>query len=113
MASRAGSPNKNKEFLMKRLQDMYGEQFHPIMRMAENAVKLHDLAEKTGEGPDIKSALEGWDKIAAYTTPKLKSIEHSGEMTLGAYELSDTERAARITSILDQGRERRDNEVSD
>ena len=33
MLSRLGSPNKNKRFLLNGLQDMYGKDFHPIMKM--------------------------------------------------------------------------------
>ena len=78
MASRQGSPNKNKSFLLNRLQKMYGDDFHPIIKMAENAVKLHQVAELSGEGADIKAAIDGWDKIAAYTEPKLKAMELTG-----------------------------------
>ena len=74
MSSRKGIPNKNKRFLLSRLQDMYGEDFHPIMRMAEQAVRLHELAE-TGGASDIKASIDAWDKVAAYTEPKLKASE--------------------------------------
>ena len=74
MPSRKGSPNRNKAFLLNRLQDMYGGDFHPIMRMAEQAVRLHGIAE-TGETADIKANIDAWDKIAAYTEPKLKATE--------------------------------------
>ena len=46
MPSRLGSPNKNKKFLLNRLQDMYGKDFHPIMKMAENAIRLHEIASR-------------------------------------------------------------------
>ena len=46
MPSRLGSPNKNKKFLLNRLQDMYGQDFHPIMKMAENAIRLHEIASR-------------------------------------------------------------------
>ena len=75
MPSRAGSPNKNKAFLLSRLQDMYGDQFHPIMRMAEQAAKLHNLASNSEERDDLKSSIDAWDKIAQYTEPKLKATE--------------------------------------
>ena len=103
MPSRAGSANKNKAFLLKRLQDMYGEDFHPIMKMADNAVRLQAIAEtiddkvvgieegtesdlSTSEtvallqhhGKSIQTALEAWDKVAQYTEPKLKAIEVTG-----------------------------------
>ena len=57
---------------------MYGDDFHPIMKMAENAVKLHDIANVSQESADIKAAIDGWDKIAAYTEPKLKAMELTG-----------------------------------
>ena len=75
MPSRAGSPNKNKAFLLNRLQDIYGDSFHPIMRMAEQAAKLHNLASNTQERDDLKSSIDAWDKIAQYTEPKLKATE--------------------------------------
>lgn len=74
MPSRKGSPNRNKAFLLNRLQDMYGDDFHPIMRMAEQAVRLHEKA-VDGETNDIKASIDAWDKIAAYTEPKLKATE--------------------------------------
>ena len=46
MPSRLGSPNRNKKFLLNRLQDMYGQDFHPIMKMAENAIRLHEIASR-------------------------------------------------------------------
>ena len=74
MTSRKGIPNKNKRFLLSRLQDMYGEDFHPIMRMAEQAARLHEIA-RNGETSDIKASIDAWDKVAAYTEPKLKASE--------------------------------------
>jgi|TARA_R110000851_G_scaffold326837_1_gene495847 hypothetical protein len=73
--SRLGSPNKNKKFLLARLQDMYGEQFHPIMKMAEAASKLDYIAETEGDVTALTAALNGWGKIAEYTEPKLKAVE--------------------------------------
>ena len=74
MSSRKGIPNKNKRFLLSRLQDMYGEDFHPIMRMAEQATRLHEIA-RNGETSDIKASIDAWDKVAAYTEPRLKASE--------------------------------------
>ena len=75
MPSRAGSPNKNKVFLLNRLQAMFGEEFHPIMRMAEQAAKLHNQAIETNTANDLKASIDAWDKIAQYTEPKLKAME--------------------------------------
>lgn len=75
-----GSPNKNKQFLMKRLQDMYGEDFHPIMTMAKNAVEFQRLVDSCEKDPDARGAdlidaNKLWEGIAQYVEPKLKAIE--------------------------------------
>lgn len=80
MASREGSPNKNKQFLLKRLQDMYGDDFHPIMTMAKNAFEFQQLVDvKDGEpefrGRDLIEANKLWEGIAQYVEPKLKAID--------------------------------------
>lgn len=100
MARPTGSPNKNKSFLLNRLQAMYGKDFHPIIKIAENCVELQERVEaivipELPEEPtddDIKAvatAREGkvnairvanneWSRIAEYTEPKLKAMELSG-----------------------------------
>ena len=75
MASRLGSTNKNKRFLLNRLQDIYGDDFHPILRMAENATTLHRIAAESSSVSDLKLSIDAWDKIAQYTEPKLKAID--------------------------------------
>jgi len=107
MASREGSPNKNKVFLMRRLQDMYGEEFHPIMNMAKNA---HDF-QKLVDGKKIEPELMGsalveanklWEGIAQYVEPKLKSVEVKGDpdspLHVKASSLTDDQLAAIIAS---------------
>lgn len=87
MPSRAGSPNRNKAFLLNRLQDMYGDDFHPILRMAENAVTLHERARETLDPDALKVSIDAWDKIAAYTEPKLKASEITLEANLKATQV--------------------------
>lgn len=79
MPSRAGSTNKNKAFLLKRLQDMYGDEFHPIMNMAENAMKMQVIVNDEPTMENLKSSIDAWDKIAQYTEPKLKAVEVKGD----------------------------------
>tara|TARA_E500000178_G_scaffold180820_1_gene179543 strand:+ start:398 stop:730 length:333 start_codon:yes stop_codon:yes gene_type:complete len=76
MPSRLGSPNKNKKFLLNRLQDVYGQDFHPIITMAENAVKLHDTASKNDNINDLKRSIIAWDRIAKCTEPKRKVVDY-------------------------------------
>jgi hypothetical protein len=66
---------------------MYGEDFHPIMRMAENAVALHEQARGTLDTNDLKASIDAWDKIAAYTEPKLKASEITLEANLKATQV--------------------------
>lgn len=80
MASREGSPNKNKAFLLNRLQDMYGEEFHPIMTMAKNAAEFQKLIDARVKDPDARGAdlidaNKLWEGIAQYVEPKLKAVE--------------------------------------
>jgi len=76
MASRAGSPNKNKAFLLNRLKDMFGDNFDPIIRMAEQATQLHRVAGELGDVPSLKASIDAWDKVAVYVEPKLKATSH-------------------------------------
>ena len=73
--SRIGIHNKNKKFLLARLQDMYGESFHPILKMAEAASKLDYIAEEEGDVTALNAAVNAWSKVAEYTEPKLKAVE--------------------------------------
>ena len=81
-----GTPNKNKAYLLKRLQDQYGDNFHPIMRMASNADRLQKLLETIPDSDidvlfvGLKNSIDAWDKIAQYTEPKLKAVEISGSV---------------------------------
>ena len=70
---------KNKKFLLSRLQDMYGDNFHPIIRMAERANDLDALAVNEPDAVNLKASIDAWDKIANYTEPKLKAVEISSD----------------------------------
>ena len=54
---------------------MYGDDFHPILRMAENATILHRIAAETKSVSDLKQSIDAWDKIAHYTEPKLRAVD--------------------------------------
>lgn len=82
MPSRKGSPNRNKSFLLNRLQDMYGDDFHPIIKIAENCVALQEEADNLEDIDKkhiaLKSANAEWSRIAEFTEPKLKATELTG-----------------------------------
>jgi len=85
MPSRAGSPNRNKQHLLNRLKDIYGSDFNPIMRIADNCSVLQIKADKIPYEADEKVvALQKcnaeWSRMAEYVVPKLKAVEISGEI---------------------------------
>ena len=79
MARPKGSMNRNSKFLLNRLQDMYGEQFDPVMKMAQQAVKLDELAESEPSVSNQKESIQAWGKIAEFVSPKLKAVEMTGD----------------------------------
>lgn len=106
MASREGSPNRNKQFLIKRLQEMYGKDFDVIINACENAIRMNEIANearKALESGDLeldmriqlvanefnqrKECVNAWDKIAQYVTPKLKAMEIDGDITHKPHEM--------------------------
>ena len=94
MGRTVGALNKNKDRLLRMLKAEYGEEFDPIMRMAEIAA--------TPENDDSLK-LSAWKEVAQYVYPKLKAIEqthHLDEDT--ASVLGSTYLAARIATILTQ-----------
>ena len=82
MARTKGAVGKNKAFLMSRLQDMYGERFHPILRIAENANRLDELSLIENDVATIKAATDAWAKIAEYTEPKLSAVTIENDSSL-------------------------------
>ena len=58
---------------------MCGEDFHPIMQMVENAVRLHEIASKNDTIDDLKRAIDAWYRIAKYTEPKLRAVDYRRE----------------------------------
>jgi len=97
MSRTIGATGRNKKFLLNRLQDMYGDDFHPIMSAAKNAYEMNKIAETTGDIQDHERASKAWDRIAEYTEPRLKAVEHSGhdggalQINLVQYESDNTE----------------------
>ena len=85
---RQRGPGRNKKFLMSRLQDMYGDSFHPIMRMAANAQKLQDAADVENDPASYKAAVDGWDRIAKYVEPQLKAVDISADVAVTAVDMS-------------------------
>jgi hypothetical protein len=54
---------------------MYGKSFDPVMRMAEQAVTLDQLALEDPSVMNQRESIHAWGKIAEFVTPKLKATE--------------------------------------
>jgi hypothetical protein len=73
---------------------MYGEDFNPIIKAAENAVRMQSIADdaqkklkdndvdvelkiaiSSNEFNQRKECVAAWDKIGQYVTPRLKAVE--------------------------------------
>ena len=77
MARPKGALGKNKAFLLNRLKSIYGDSFDPIMKAAEQAHTLDQLAQQDPTVANQRDSIASWLKIAEYVAPKLKAIEHS------------------------------------
>ena len=53
---------------------MYVDDFHRIMKMAENGVRLHEITSRKDTIDDLKRSIDAWDRIAKYTELKLKAV---------------------------------------
>ena len=69
-----------KEHFVKRMQNIYGKDFDPLMKMAENSMRLQGIADSEADNSNAQiEANKEWERIAQFTTPKLKSVEHTGD----------------------------------
>lgn len=84
---------RNEAFLNSRLKAMYGPDFDPIIKIAENAVRIQRKIEKAIDEADDDEAMsvaladlveanKEWERMAQFTTPKLKSVEHVGDQQI-------------------------------
>lgn len=71
MPSRAGSPNKNKQALIKMLELKYPG-YDPICNMVEIAMNAE---------LDINLRFNANKEVAQYIVPKLKAVEHTGDVS--------------------------------
>ena len=55
---------------------MLVDEFHLIMKMAENAVRLHEIASTNDNTDDLKRSIDAWDSIAKYTGPNLEAVDY-------------------------------------
>ena len=82
MPRTAGSHNKNKAFTLKKLQDMWGKDFNPLMKASESAYRMSQIAEASHDTEEEfmrhKECVAAWEKVAQYIQPKLKAVEVSG-----------------------------------
>ena len=128
MSGKAGMTNRNKQFLLNKLKDMYGDDFEPVMKMAGNAAFLQGIADEHQSGYTFlyestdgaieqvgqetfevvkekaiaatKEANYEWDRIAKYTTPQLKAVEITGALDINVSDMTDEELTNRLQEAL-------------
>ena len=66
---------KNRAFIHKKLQQMMGKDFNPVIEMVKQAVKLDELAEEEPSIINCEKSIHSWSRVAEYLTPKLRSQE--------------------------------------
>jgi len=101
MARPKNAMNKNKEFLINRLKDMYGEDFDPIIKAAEQATRLHAASIDADDLKPLKDSIDAWLKIGEFVTPKLKAIEISQDPENPLFEMSSDERYSEFKRLVE------------
>ena len=66
---------KNRAFIHKKLQEMMGKDFNPVIEMVKQAVKLDELVEEEPSIINCEKSITSWSRVAEYLTPKLRSQE--------------------------------------
>ena len=66
---------KNRAFIHKKLQQMMGKDFNPVIEMVKQAVKLDELVEQEPSIINCEKSIHSWSRVAEYLTPKLRSQE--------------------------------------
>lgn len=133
MSRTPGSIGKDKRLAIRKLKEIYGNDFDPLMMACESAMRIHvdmtelylaDLDEVDPDGVDLlkpseklqfrkartdlaKDSVSAWIACAQFTTPKLKPVEQVIDDDGTVRQLGDTEVVARVMVLLDKARERR------
>lgn len=66
---------KNRAFIHKKLEQMMGKDFNPVVEMVKQAVKLDELAAEEPTINNCEKSIHSWSRVAEYLTPKLRSQE--------------------------------------
>ena len=66
---------KNRAFIHKKLQEMMGKDFNPVIEMVKQAVKLDELVEEEPSIINSEKSITSWSRVPQYLTPKLRSQE--------------------------------------
>ena len=76
MARPLGSKNVPlRRLLAERLSERYPE-FDPILSMIDSCIEIQRAAIESGDAADHRNAVEALDRVAKYTQPQLKSVDH-------------------------------------
>lgn len=90
MGSRAGIKNKNKDRLLRAIQDEFPN-YNPLIELVKIA---HSEDATTSEKIQCNK------EVAQYVNPKLKAVEHSGEVNQNVAILSKEEIKQRVKAYI-------------
>lgn len=110
-----GALDKNKQFLLNRLKAEYGDKFDPMMTLVDLGMgmlaDIKGMQSEIGDKPTLSdyqnlfaarsNAATTWEKVAQYTTPKLKAQEVSPDVP-ETQTLSSEQLKARLTNLVDK-----------
>ena len=68
---------KNRAFIHKKLQQMMGKDFNPVIEMVKQAVKLDELAEEEPSIINCEKSIHSWSRVAEYLIYMYYSLAHS------------------------------------
>lgn len=100
MARPHGSKDKNRQFLWRRLQDMFGDEFDPIIRAAEQAARLHNVAAKSEDPKVLRSSVDSWCKVGEFVSPKIRAMELSQDPDNPLFEMTADERYSEFRRLF-------------
>lgn len=81
---RTSTGRRNKRRVKVLLQQLFGEDFNPVVKMAENAMALQKLAEDNPTPEAIKDAASVWKDVSPYVEPKLSATQVDASVDLEA-----------------------------
>ncbi len=90
---------KNRVYLHNKLKEMFGDEFEPILRASEQALRLHAMAMDSDDSKVVKDSIDAWIRINKFFLPELKAVEHSQDPDNPLFEKDEDARFSELNRI--------------